>query len=90
MNRFKPYCLSLSYLERTSLFELRFRGKGDFYRLGHGNDSHVRRPHVVESLKGKKVIDVAVGALHCLAVTDEGEVSLILSDNLANNFPLFI
>lgn len=50
------------------------RGKGDYYRLGHGNDSHVRRPQVVEVFRGKKIIDVAVGALHCLAVTEQGQV----------------
>lgn len=52
-----------------------FRGKGDFYRLGHGNDLHNREPKLVEALDGKQIVDVAVGALHCLAVTDEGEVS---------------
>lgn len=50
------------------------RGKGDYFRLGHGNDSHVRKPQIVEGLKAHKVVDVAVGALHCLAVTEEGEV----------------
>ncbi|XP_015113813.1 E3 ubiquitin-protein ligase HERC2 [Diachasma alloeum] len=49
-------------------------GKGDYYRLGHGNDQHIRRPTVVEGLRGKKVTHVAVGALHCLAVTDAGQV----------------
>ena len=49
-------------------------GKGDYYRLGHGADQHVRKPTVVESLRGKRIIHVAVGALHCLAVTDTGQV----------------
>nr|XP_012152188.1 PREDICTED: E3 ubiquitin-protein ligase HERC2 [Megachile rotundata] len=49
-------------------------GKGDYFRLGHGNDHHVRKPTLVEGLRGKKVIHVAVGALHCLAVTDTGQV----------------
>lgn len=49
-------------------------GKGDYFRLGHGNDHHVRKPTLVEGLRGKKVIHVAVGALHCLAVTDIGQV----------------
>ncbi|CAH0559020.1 unnamed protein product [Brassicogethes aeneus] len=49
-------------------------GKGDYFRLGHGSDQHVRKPTVIESLKDKKVIHVAVGALHCLAVTDTGQV----------------
>lgn len=42
--------------------------------MGHGNDSHIRKPQVVEGLKGHKVVDVAVGALHCLAVTEQGKV----------------
>ena len=49
-------------------------GKGDYFRLGHGADQHVRKPTIVESLRGKKIIHVAVGALHCLAVTDTGHV----------------
>ncbi len=49
-------------------------GKGDYFRLGHGSDQHVRKPTVIEALKDKKVIHVAVGALHCLAVTDTGQV----------------
>jgi alpha-tubulin suppressor-like RCC1 family protein len=58
-------------------FDLRYRGKGDYYRLGHGNDSHVRRPQVVEVFRGKKIVDVAVGALHCLAVTEQGQVQVL-------------
>lgn len=49
-------------------------GKGDYFRLGIGSDQHVRKPTLVEGLKGEKVIDVAVGALHCLAVTESGSV----------------
>jgi E3 ubiquitin-protein ligase HERC2 len=49
-------------------------GKGDYFRLGHGNDHHVRWPSLVVGLRGKKIVHVAVGALHCLAVTDTGQV----------------
>ncbi|KAK7097783.1 E3 ubiquitin-protein ligase HERC2-like isoform X3 [Littorina saxatilis] len=49
-------------------------GKGDYFRLGHGTDAHVRKPQLVETLKGKKIVHVAVGALHCLCVTDTGQV----------------
>lgn len=55
------------------------RGKGDYFRLGHGTDAHVRKPQLVEVLKGKKIIHVAVGALHCLCVTDAGQVSSLYS-----------
>ncbi|XP_030381589.1 probable E3 ubiquitin-protein ligase HERC2 [Scaptodrosophila lebanonensis] len=49
-------------------------GKGDYYRLGHGGDQHVRKPQPIAGLRGRRVIHVAVGALHCLAVTDAGQV----------------
>lgn len=49
-------------------------GKGDFFRLGHNSNAHVREPQMVEFLKDKHIVDVAVGALHCLAVTEDGEV----------------
>ncbi|RWS18306.1 hypothetical protein B4U80_02319, partial [Leptotrombidium deliense] len=50
-------------------------GKGDYHRLGHGNDDqHVRKPKKVAALDGKKVVAIAVGSLHCIAVTDEGDV----------------
>ncbi|XP_050303138.1 E3 ubiquitin-protein ligase HERC2 [Anthonomus grandis grandis] len=49
-------------------------GKGDYFRLGHGTDQHVRKPTLIEPLRDRKVIHVAVGALHCLAVTDTGQV----------------
>ncbi|KAJ8297784.1 hypothetical protein KUTeg_024315 [Tegillarca granosa] len=52
----------------------RLQGLGDYFRLGHGTDAHVRKPQLVEGLKGKKIVHVAVGALHCLAVTDHGQV----------------
>uniref|UniRef100_A0A3P8VEV0 RCC1-like domain-containing protein n=1 Tax=Cynoglossus semilaevis TaxID=244447 RepID=A0A3P8VEV0_CYNSE len=48
-------------------------GKGDNQRLGHGTDEHVRYPKLLDSLQ-KKVVDVAVGSTHCLALTEDGEV----------------
>ncbi|KAJ8985747.1 hypothetical protein NQ317_014400 [Molorchus minor] len=49
-------------------------GKGDYFRLGHGTDQHVRKPTLIDTLRDKKVVHVAVGALHCLAVTESGQV----------------
>lgn len=49
-------------------------GKGDYFRLGHGTDAHIRRPALVEALKGRQIIHIAVGALHCLAATSDGQV----------------
>lgn len=54
-----------------------FRGKGDYHRLGHGTDDHVRRPRRVSALQGKKVIDIACGSLHCVACTDAGNKSML-------------
>lgn len=59
------------------------RGKGDYFRLGHGTDVHVRKPQMVEGLRGKKIVHVAVGALHCLAVTDTGQVRTDLHRRIA-------
>lgn len=50
------------------------RGKGDYHRLGHGPDDHVRRPRKVASLQGKKIISIATGSLHCVTCSDKGEV----------------
>ena len=50
-----------------------YRGKGDYYRLGTDSTAHVREPQLVESLT-KKVVQVAVGSLHILALTENGEV----------------
>lgn len=49
-------------------------GKGDYYRLGLDSDAHMRWPTLVEALRGERVVQVAVGALHCLAVTEQGQV----------------
>uniref|UniRef100_A0A8C4NJF8 HECT-type E3 ubiquitin transferase n=1 Tax=Eptatretus burgeri TaxID=7764 RepID=A0A8C4NJF8_EPTBU len=49
-------------------------GKGDYHRLGHGSDDHVRRPRQVQALQGRKVIAIATGSLHCVCCTEDGEV----------------
>lgn len=38
-----------------------FRGKGDYYRLGHGTNDHVRKPKPVSGLHGKRVVQFATG-----------------------------
>ena len=50
------------------------RGKGEYYRLGTDNSTSVKVPQKVEGLSNRKVVQVAVGALHCLALTEGGEV----------------
>lgn len=56
------------------LFVIVPRGKGDYYRLGHGSDEHVRIPKKISALQEKVIISVATGSLHCVACTDTGEV----------------
>lgn len=51
-----------------------YRGKGDSPRLGHATDGHYRHPKQVERLASEKVIYLAVGSMHCLAITEEGDV----------------
>lgn len=34
----------------------------------------MRYPKIIETFCGKKIIDFAVGSVHCLAVTEDGEV----------------
>ena len=54
-------------------------GKGDYHRLGHGTDEHVRRPRKVQALAGKRIVSLATGSLHCVACTDQGDTSKSLS-----------
>ncbi|RXG68740.1 E3 ubiquitin-protein ligase HERC2 [Armadillidium vulgare] len=49
-------------------------GKGDYHRLGHGTDEHIRKPRKVTALQGKQVISIATGSLHCVCCTSDGEV----------------
>ena len=50
------------------------RGRGEYFRLGSDASTNIKMPHKVEGLAHKKVVQVAVGAMHCLALTDNGEV----------------
>ena len=52
------------------------RGKGEYYRLGNECTNIQTVPSVVEGLASKNVIQIAVGALHCLALISNGEVML--------------
>ncbi|KAB1279055.1 E3 ubiquitin-protein ligase HERC2 [Camelus dromedarius] len=61
-------------------------GKGDNQRLGHGTEEHVRYPKLLEGLQGKKVIDVAAGSTHCLALTEDSEVHSWGSNDQCQHF----
>ncbi|XP_030787115.1 E3 ubiquitin-protein ligase HERC2-like [Rhinopithecus roxellana] len=61
-------------------------GKGDNQRLGHRPEGHVRFPKLLEGLRGKKVIDVAAGSTHCLALTEDSEVHSSGSNDQCQHF----
>lgn len=46
--------------------------RGDFGRLGHGSCSDCFVPHPIKALAGKKVINVACGDTHSIAMTSDG------------------
>ena len=52
-----------------------YRGKGDYYRLGHSDDAHQRTPRrVMGALANEKVVDIDCGSLHCVVCTESGRV----------------
>lgn len=66
--------LGLFLRYKYSVYIFLFRGKGDNYRLGHGTEDHARHPKQIEALSSKKVKDIAIGSLHCMAITEDGEL----------------
>ncbi|XP_014679819.1 PREDICTED: E3 ubiquitin-protein ligase HERC2-like [Priapulus caudatus] len=70
----RAYCGPQFSIALSITGEIYTWGKGDNHRLGHGSEEHVRYPHVVEALSGKKVVYVSVGSMHCVAVINKGEV----------------
>ena len=45
-------------------------GKGDYHRLGHGVDEHVRRPKKVMTLQGKKVVSISTGKCPVMLISN--------------------
>lgn len=50
------------------------RGSAEFHHLGHGDEDHVKSPKLVGRLAGEKVVDVAVGLQHTLALAGSGNL----------------
>ena len=69
----KVYCGSQFSAALTAKGRVYTWGKGDNFRLGHGQEDHVRFPRLVEELNGT-VVDLAVGLMHVVAVTKEGKL----------------
>jgi E3 ubiquitin-protein ligase HERC2 len=61
-------CGVLFSLTLTKVGEVWTWGKGNYSRLGHGSDQHVRKLTFIHGMRGKQVIHVTFGAFHCLAV----------------------
>lgn len=49
-------------------------GEGDDGKLGHGNRMSLEKPRLIESLKSKRVRDIACGSSHSAAITSSGEL----------------
>lgn len=49
-------------------------GAGDYFRLGHGTDTHVREPKRIQALLNKHVVAISAGSLHTCVVCSDGEV----------------
>ena len=53
---------------------LALRGSAESHHLGHGDEEHVKTPKLVSHLSGEKVVGVAVGSQHVLALTETGNL----------------
>jgi len=49
-------------------------GEGKFGRLGHGAERNCHSPRLVESLLGKRPIQIACGGFHSAVVTEDGKM----------------
>lgn len=49
-------------------------GEGEDGKLGHGNRLNLDKPRMIESLKSKKIRDIACGSSHSAAITSSGEL----------------
>uniref|UniRef100_A0ACD5XZ33 Uncharacterized protein n=1 Tax=Avena sativa TaxID=4498 RepID=A0ACD5XZ33_AVESA len=67
-------CGGFFTLALTSDGQLWSWGANSNFELGRGSNSSDWRPQIIPSLKNVRVIQVACGGYHSLALTDEGEV----------------
>lgn len=49
-------------------------GEGKFGRLGHGTERNCHAPRLVETLLGKRPIQVACGGFHTAVITEDGKM----------------
>ena len=58
----------------TDMGEVFTWGEGKFGRLGHGAERNCHSPRLVESLLGKRPIQIACGGFHSAVVTQDGKM----------------
>ena len=58
----------------TDMGEVYTWGEGKFGRLGHGAERNCHSPRLVESLLGKRPIQIACGGFHSAVVTQDGKM----------------
>ncbi|KAL9181896.1 hypothetical protein ACHAXT_012239 [Thalassiosira profunda] len=58
----------------TDMGEVYTWGEGKFGRLGHGAERNCHSPRLVESLLGKRPIQVSCGGFHSAVVTQDGKM----------------
>lgn len=58
----------------TDMGEVYTWGEGKFGRLGHGAERNCHSPRLVESLLGKRPIQIACGGFHSAVVTEDGKM----------------
>lgn len=51
-----------------------FRGSAESHHLGHGDEDHVKIPKLVSRLVEEKIVDLAVGSQHTLALAESGNL----------------
>lgn len=49
-------------------------GEGEDGKLGHGNRLSLDRPRLIETLKSKRIRDIACGSSHSAAISSSGEL----------------
>lgn len=63
------HCLAL-----TSDGDVFSWGEGEDGKLGHGTKTCCDRPRVIETLRGKDIVDVAAGGAHSACISARGEL----------------
>ncbi len=56
------------------IIRINYRGYGEVFQLGHGDEEHVRTPKLIKALEGHIIVDVSIGKHHCIVLTADGKV----------------